>query len=183
MQYPIYNLLCWKPKINEWKVKALACQFVVMRKLPQWHKSHTNKCFIKELRGKMAQVITEEQKTLMIWLAIDCVCVIASGCLVPIHRNQGQESWTIAWECVCISGCCTSMFTTNIKKNKKKSLGTFMIVIGSQNCTYFILCGQFVYWLYDQIYKLKELCGGQTRFPTRIIIFISGNEPAASHWA
>lgn len=123
MQYPIYNLLCWKPKINEWKVKALACQFVVMRKLPQWHKSHTNKCFIKELRGKMAQVITEEQKTLMIWLAIDCVCVIASGCLVPIHRNQGQESWTIAWECVCISGCCTYMFTTNIKKNKIKIPG------------------------------------------------------------
>ncbi len=48
-----------------------------------------------------------------------------------------------------------------------------MIVAGSQNCTYFILYGQFVYWFYDQIYKLKELCDGQMRFPTRIIISLA----------
>lgn len=102
-------ITCYVPKIT-----ALACQFVVMRKLPQWHKSHTNKCFIKELQGKMAQVITEEQKTLTIWLAIDCVCYCLR--VFGSHR-QGSRTGKLNESLGMCLYCChvLLLFTSNIK--------------------------------------------------------------------
>lgn len=89
---------------NKWvKGKGTGMSIVVMRKLPQWHTSHTNKCFIKELRGETAQVITTEQKTLMIWLAIDCVCVCVCYCfwVFGSHpRIKDREAERKAWKCV-----------------------------------------------------------------------------------
>ncbi len=139
---------------NKWvKGKALACQCVVMREITK-----TNKCFIKELRGKMAQVITEEQKTLMIWLAIDCACY----CLQVFGSHpQGSRTGKLNDSL----GMCLYFWRVVLLCLQRTFKLLFFSIPGDlHDCCwftklYFIFCGQFMYWLYDQIYKLKELVG------------------------
>lgn len=147
-----------------------------------WGNYQHKQVLYQRASGEMAQVITEEQKTLMIWLVIDCACY----CLRVFGSHpQGSRTGKLNDS---LGMCLYFWRVVLLCLQRTLKLYIFLIPGDLHDCCwftklYFILCEQFVYWLYDQIYKLKELCGGQMRFPTRIIIFISGNESAASHWA